>query len=151
MMILTMNLTLQSYWLCMSLLKTLKDSDCSIICLYFTIASYWLYLPCEIYYVWEFLLLDSCDYWIEFTCLRMYGVILVTLVWVCCVNVSMIDYLCWYNCICCVGRGLQHSICALPNPFSCKWNKICLNQEIVQGETCLGDWDSFLWCHLESV
>ena len=25
-------------------------------------------------------------------------------------------------------RGLQHSICALPNPFSCKWNKICLNQ-----------------------
>ena len=26
------------------------------------------------------------------------------------------------------GRGLQHSICALPNPFSCKWNKICLNQ-----------------------
>ena len=26
------------------------------------------------------------------------------------------------------GRGLQHSLCALPHPFSCKWNKICLNQ-----------------------
>ena len=98
----------------------IKDSErfwLCILCLYFTITSYWLYLPCEIYYAWEFLLLDSCDYWIVFTCLRMYGVILVTLVWVCCVNVSMIDYLCSYNCICCMREGFNIASVLCPIPF----------------------------------
>ena len=54
------------------------------------------------------------------------------------------------------GRGLQHSICGLPNPFSCKWNKICLNQQ-KQSLTflCTRKWESnprpfnlpgTLWC-----
>ena len=49
--------------------------------------------------------------------LRMYGIIRVTLVSVCCVNVSVIDYLSLYNCISLCGRGFQHSICALQINF----------------------------------
>ena len=94
MMILTMNLMLQSYWLCMSLLKTLKDSDCTYYmfiihnCFVLTIPSMWNLLCMRVSTTWQLWLLNV------FTCLRMYGVILVTLVWVCCVNVSMIDSLC---------------------------------------------------------
>ena len=30
------------------------------------------------------------------------------------------------------GRGLQNGICALPNPFSCKGKKICLNKSLTR-------------------
>ena len=84
----------------------------------------WNLLCMRVSTTWQLWLLDCVH-----LSLRMYGVILVTFVWVCCVNVSMIDYLWLVQLYMLCGRGLQHSICALPNPCSCKWNKICLNQE----------------------
>ena len=66
----------------------------------------------------SFLLLDSCDYWIEFTCLNVWCYTGDTCVSVLCECVydwlSMLVQLYMLY-----GRGLQHSICALPNPFSC--------------------------------
>ena len=128
MMILTMNLTLQSYWLCMSLLKTLKDSD-------------WAYNV----YISQLLRID-CTFHVKFIMHEsFYYLTVVTTGVYSLVSECMVLYW-WHLCEClceCVydwlsmlvqlyimlyGRGLQHSICALPNPFSCKWNKICLNQ-----------------------
>ena len=48
-------------------------------------------------------------------------------------------------------RGLQHSISALPNPFSCKWNEICLNQQKIG---IFGDWmimRVLLWCEFVHI
>ena len=96
----------------------------------FIITSYWLYIPCEIYYAWECLLLDSCDCWIVFTCPQN--------VW-CYTGDTCVSVLCecvydWLSMLVQLymlcRRGLQHSICALPNSLSCKWSKICLKQEI---------------------
>ena len=49
--------------------------------------------------------------------LRMYGIILVTLVSVCCVNVSVNEYLCQYNRICCVGEvfNMASVLCQIPS------------------------------------
>ena len=56
------------------------------------------------------------------------GIILVITVWMCSVNVLLHEWTLLNTCVTTVRRELWYSICALPNPFSCKWNKICLNQ-----------------------
>ena len=55
-----------------------------------------------------------------------------TLMWVHCVNVSMIEYLCTHKCKCCVGEGFNIYICAYIDKikFLCSaqslfmWNEI---------------------------
>ena len=113
----------------MSLLKTLKDSDCSY-CMFIFHNSFVLTIPSHVNLLcmrvsttWQLWLLD----WIHLS----------QNVW-CYTGDTCVSVLCecvydWLSMLVQLymlyGRGLQHSICALPNPFSCKWNKICLNQE----------------------
>ena len=103
MMILTVNPTSQSCWLCMSLLKTLKNSDCAFYVILFHSYSILTLTSISIHNCESFYYLTVVIIALYSLSLKMYGVILVALVGVYCVNVSMIDYLCWYNCICCVG------------------------------------------------
>ena len=121
-------LMLQSYWLCMSLLKTLKDSDCAYYVFIFhnyfvlTMPSMWNLLCMRVSTTWQLWLLDCIHLSQNVWCYT--GDTCVSVLCECVYDwLSMLVQL-YMLC----GRGLQHRICALPNPFSCKWNKICLNE-----------------------
>ena len=118
MIILTMNLMLQSYWLCMSLLKILKDSDCAyykfILHNYFvlTIPSVWNLLCMRVSTTWQLWLLDCIHLSQNVWCYT--GDTCVSVLCECVYDwLSMLVQL--Y--ICCMGEGFNIASVLCPIPF----------------------------------